>query len=116
GRVARPGAEHLLATAGVHRDDALHQFRVHKRTLFETSAHFVLLRSLPHDELVRRLSTAGLLAHRDLAPLGLGLAADGSLAFATAVRMVARVHGRAAHRRAESHVPRTASLADRNRR
>ena len=39
----------------------------------------------------------------------------GRLALATTVRMVARVHRRAAHRRANAHVPRAAGLADRDR-
>src|ERR1051326_3027767 len=71
--------------------------------------------SLPHDELVGRLAAAGLLAHGHLAPLGLRLAADGRFALATAMRMVAWVHGRAANGGAEAHVARSAGFANRDR-
>src|SRR5215831_13309100 len=69
----------------------------------------------PHDELVSRLATAGLLAHGHLAPLGLRLAADGRLAFATTVRMVARVHGRAADCRADAKMASSAGFTDADR-
>src|SRR5205823_2741840 len=58
-----------------------------------------LLRSAADDELVRRLLLAGALAHCRLAPGRLRLPADRRLALATAMRMVARVHRRAAHGR-----------------
>src|ERR1700738_4593085 len=71
--------------------------------------------ALPHDELVRRLTMACLLAHGDLAPFCLGLAADRRLALATTVGMVARIHGCATHRGSEAHVPGTAGLANADR-
>src|SRR5438270_8991981 len=71
--------------------------------------------ALPHDELVRRLTVASLLAHGHLAPLRLRLAADRRLALAAAVRVVARVHGRAADRGSEAEVPRAAGLAQADR-
>src|SRR6202011_761234 len=40
-RITRPGAQDLLASAGVHRHDALHQFRVHERALLQASTHLV---------------------------------------------------------------------------
>src|SRR5438128_4608057 len=75
----------------------------------------LMLRALPYDELVGGLAVARLFAHGHLAPLGLGLAADWGFAFATTMRMVARIHGRAAHRRAEAQVPRATGLADADR-
>src|SRR4051794_27729759 len=48
--------------------------------------------ALSDDELVSRLAMASLLTHGDLAPLGLGLTADGCFALTTTVRMVAGVH------------------------
>src|SRR5437588_5080263 len=71
--------------------------------------------SFPDDEFIGALVVARLFAHGDFAPLGLGLAADGGFAFATAVGMVARVHGRTAHRGPEAHVPRATGLADADR-
>src|SRR5947207_172402 len=70
--------------------------------------------ALPHDELVGVLATPRLLAHGHLAPLGLRLAANRGFAFATAMRMVARVHSRAAHRRTYAHVARATGLANRD--
>src|SRR4051812_22400059 len=81
----------------------------------DPSSDFGSFSALPHDELVGRLAMAGLLAHRDLAPLRLRLAADWRFAFAAAMRMVARVHCRAAHRRPNPQVPRAAGFADADR-
>src|SRR5712691_12760424 len=75
-----------------------------------------LLRSLSYDELVGRLTMAGLLAHGDLAPFGLGLAANRRLALATTVGMVARIHGCAAHRGSNAQVAGSAGLTDADRR
>src|SRR5712691_10688404 len=74
-----------------------------------------LLRSLSYDELVGRLTMAGLLAHGDLAPFGLGLAANRRLTLATTVGMVARIHCCAAHRGADAQVAGAAGLADADR-
>src|SRR5712692_6552420 len=71
--------------------------------------------ALPHDELVRRLTMAGLLAHGDLAPFGLGLAANRRLTLATTVGMVARIHCCAAHRGADAQVAGSAGLTDADR-
>ena len=68
--------------------------------------------ALPHDELVRRLPMASLLAHGDLAPFGLGLAANRRLALATTVGMVARIHGCATHGRSNAQMAGSAGLAD----
>src|SRR5262249_23474781 len=57
-----------------------------------------------HDVLIGRLVVAGAIAHRGHAPRRLRLAADRGLALATAVRVVARVHHRAAHGRALAEV------------
>src|SRR5579875_290020 len=86
----------------------------------------LLLPAPPHDVLRGRLVAARLVAHRRLAPGRLRLAAGGRLALAAAVRMVARVHRRAAHVRAppepaaparlpdlDPRVPGVAHLADR---
>ena len=58
------------------------------------------------------LVSAGLLAHRRLAPRRLRLAADRRLALATAVGMVARVHHRSAHRRPDAEPAAAAGLAE----
>src|SRR5215216_1064451 len=86
-------------------------------SLASTKGPFFRLRlislcALPHDELVCRLAMASLLAHRDLAPLGLRLAADRRLALASAVGVVARIHRRPAHRGTEAHVARSASFTN----
>src|SRR6266545_4209177 len=75
----------------------------------------LILRALPHNELVGGLAVAGLLAHGHLAPLRLRLTTDRRLTLTTAVRMVARVHGRAAHGRAEAHLSRPTGLANADR-
>src|ERR1041385_6516509 len=55
-----------------------------------TNSSFPLLRPLANDELVGGFAMARFLAHRDLAPLGLGLAADRRLALAPPLGMAAR--------------------------
>src|ERR1700730_2131560 len=59
------------------------------------------------------LRLAGAVAERGLAPRRLGVAAGPGLALATAVRMVAGVHGRASHGRAYAKPPAPAGLAPR---
>src|SRR5262249_61632662 len=63
----------------------------------------------------RALAAAGLLAHGRAAPLGLRLTTDGRLAFATPMWMIARVHGRAANGRPNTHVPGAAGFPDAQR-
>src|SRR4029079_2126597 len=68
-----------------------------------------------HDQLVRRLVLrAGALAERRHAPRSDRMAAALRLAFAAAVRMVDRVHGRAAHGRALAEPATPAGLAARD--
>src|SRR4051794_4232286 len=98
---ARPGAHHLLLAGVVHRLDAGEQPLLHERTLLRAARHLALL--LPaapaaDDELVRFLVLrARALAERRHAPRGDGMAAALRLALAAAVRVVDRVHRRAAH-------------------
>src|SRR5258707_4216874 len=73
---------------------------------------FYSFAALPHDELVRRLPMAGLLAHGDLAPFRLRLAANWRLTLTTTVGMVAWIHDRAAHRGPEAHVAGCAGPSD----
>src|SRR5260370_42509954 len=74
-----------------------------------------LLRPFANDELLRRFTMASLLAHSDLAPLGLRLAANWGFAFPTTVGMVTRIHRRAAHGGPEAHVAGTARPTDAER-
>src|SRR5205823_4817478 len=60
--------------------------------------------ALPNDEFIGGLAAACLFAHGHLAPFGLRLTADWGFAFATPMRMVARIHRRAAHGWPETHV------------
>src|SRR5687768_14570139 len=69
----------------------------------------------PDDELAGVLVAAGLFAHRRLAPGRLGLAADRRLALAAAVRMVPRVHRRAADSRPSAQPTTPAGLAQLDR-
>src|SRR5690348_10808810 len=41
--ITRPGAQHFLAATGVHRGDALHQFRVDEGTLLQRATHYLTL-------------------------------------------------------------------------
>src|SRR6185369_10868860 len=64
------------------------------------------------DEASGRLGATGSIAHRRLAPRGLGRHPRRGLALATAVRMVARVHDHAADLRSLAHVASAAGLAE----
>src|SRR3954447_7018397 len=64
------------------------------------------------DESSGRLGPSGAIAHRGLAPRGLGRHPRRGLAFATAMRMVARVHDDPTDLRALAHVPGAAGLAE----
>src|SRR5215210_6662633 len=71
-----------------------------------------LLRPSSHNVLVGLLVVARAVAEGRLTPRGLRAGqADGGLALAAAVGMIARVHRRAAHRRADATVTRAAGLA-----
>src|SRR5439155_13074651 len=115
GRTARPGLEHALLAAAVHRLDlAYHRVddvgTFANRTSHERGRSF-LLRTTPHDELVAQLALAGLETLGDLAPRRARMTAAGALALAAAHRMVDRIHGDAAHARMAaqpSHAPRLA--------
>src|SRR5262249_23725615 len=67
-----------------------------------------------HDQLVRTLVVAGLVALGRLAPRGDGMTAARGAAFAAAERMVDRVHRHAAVVRAETLPAHAAGLADRH--
>src|SRR5207302_10291633 len=69
----------------------------------------------PHDVLVRAPVAASLVAHGRLAPRRLRLTADGRLALAAAMGMVARVHRRAADVRAPAHMATPPGLAQLDR-
>src|SRR4249919_896520 len=64
------------------------------------------------DEPSGRLGPSGAIAHGGLAPRGLRRHPRRGLAFATAMRMVARVHDDPADLRALAHVPGAAGLAE----
>src|SRR3954454_13780493 len=64
------------------------------------------------DESSGRLGPSGAIAHRGLAPRGLGRHPCRGLALATAMRMVARVHDDPTDLRALAHVPGAAGLAE----
>src|SRR6516165_4125538 len=114
-RGARPGADHLLLAALVHRDDARQQALLHEGPLLRAARHLALL--LPaapaaDDELVGFLVlAAGALAERRHAPRGDRMAAALGLALAAAVRVVDRVHRRASHGGPLSEPARASGLA-----
>src|SRR3954463_4620259 len=64
------------------------------------------------DESSGRLGPSGAIAHGGLAPRGLRRHPRRGLAFATAMRMVARVHDDPTDLRALAHVPGAAGLAE----
>src|SRR5207302_2837547 len=69
---------------------------------------------ISHDHFLRALVVARLVAARRLSPGRHRITAAGSLAFATAMRMVHRVHRHAAHVRTNSAPTIAARLAQRN--
>src|SRR5437868_13588489 len=116
GRRAGPRANHVLLSRLVHRRDAVEQTLLDERPLLARSRH---LPSLPlaapagaDDQLVRLLVLAPrALAERRHAPRRHGVAATLRLALAAAVRMVDRVHRRAANGRALAAPAAAARLA-----
>src|SRR5437660_11430028 len=66
----------------------------------------------PDNEAIRPLVPAGLVAQGGFAPGGLWLAANRRATFATAMRMVTRVHHRASHSRTTAHMSRTSRFPD----
>src|SRR6185295_7665739 len=107
---------HLLRARGVHGLDLLEQALRDERPLLRTAAHLALVlpaATAANDQLVGFLVLrAGALAERRHAPRGDRVAAALRLAFTTAVRVVDRVHRRAADGRALPEPARTAGLAD----
>src|SRR5437868_3027233 len=102
GRAARPGADHVLLTRLVHRGDPLQQALLHERSLLRATRHlatsFLSAPTAADDELVRLLVLCTrALAKRRHAPRCDRMAAALRLALAAAVRVVDRVHRRAAH-------------------
>src|SRR5256884_7283983 len=102
GRAARPGADHVLLTRLVHRGDPLQQALLHERSLLRATRHlatsFLSAPTAADDELVRLLVLCTrALAERRHAPRRDRMAAALRLALAAAVRMIDRVHRRAAH-------------------
>src|SRR5947209_1369968 len=114
GGAARPGLDHVLAAGALHGFGLLEQVSVDERTFPDRAGH--VLASLPgvtraDDELVRRLVRTSLAALGRLAPRGDRVAAARGLAFTTAVRVIDRVHGHAAHVGALALVAVAAGLA-----
>src|SRR5687768_16681551 len=81
--------------------------------LMERDIDPYLLLAMPRadDQASGRLGPPGAVAHRGLAPRGLGRHPGRGLALATAVRMVTRIHDDPADLRALAHVPGAAGLA-----
>src|SRR5262249_49361465 len=115
-RGARPGLQHALGAGRVHLLHPRQQAGVHERPLLRATTH-LLPTSLPALATAHDVAGAGLLgvartaAERDLAPWRDGVAAALGLALATAVRVVDRVHGGAAHGRALALPARATGLA-----
>src|SRR5947199_4043441 len=105
-RRPRPGADHLLAAGFVHPSDAAHQPLLDERALLARPRHLTLVLSSSagaDDQLVGFLVlAAGALAERRHAPRRHRVTAALRLALAAAVRVVDRVHRRAADGRALS--------------
>src|SRR5262249_28994437 len=130
----RPGTDHALLAARIHRRHLLHQVVVDERAFFHRTRHrspfcndsarrcfvvvfrkIMLLPALAtlDDELARPLVAARLVALGRNAPRRLGVIALGA-SLATAVRVVDGVHRRATHVRPESEPAITPRLADRD--
>src|SRR3546814_15203602 len=84
-------------------------FQTERDTAF---APLALLVTGAHDQRARLLVAARLRTLGRLAPRGHRMAAAGGAAFAAAVRMVDRVHGHAAHRRALAQPAVAAGLSE----
>src|SRR5581483_7887433 len=89
---------------------------IDERTFFSRTCHIVsvLLLSAVHDVLIGPLVVACLVAACGLAPRGHRMTSAAGLTFATAVRMVDRVHDHAAVGGTDAHPAGTAGLADGN--
>src|SRR5690606_10994032 len=100
-----------------HRTHLLEELGVHVRTLLGRTRHSpslpAALAAAADDVLVRAAVLTCAIAQRRLAPGGLRAGhADRRLALTTAVRVVDRVHHRAAHLRPAATVPVAAGLAE----
>src|SRR5690349_6977117 len=102
-RAARPGLDRTLVVGGNGGFHLLCEVQVDERTFLQGARHdrFLLL-ATTHNELLRALVVAGLVALGRRAPRADRVTAAGGTAFTTAVRMVDRVHHHAAHGRADA--------------
>src|SRR5690606_32821253 len=116
GRAARPDLDNVR-TAGfaclfrLAQDIGIDEGAFPDRTS-HGSTTLLLGVARPQDVLVGRLVGAGLLALGRLAPRGNRVTAAGGAALAAAMRVVDRVHGDAAHGRADAQVTHAAGLAE----
>src|SRR4051812_47587151 len=113
-RVTRPGLHELFLVALVHLLDLLLERGLDERALAYGAAHLFALPLLwpGRHEAVRLRVPTGLQSHRGLAPRRLRHAADRGLRLTTTVRVVARRHHDATHRRAPAHATPVARAAD----
>src|ERR1700686_2995294 len=95
----RPGADYFLFVLLVHVGNFGRQVAVGERSFFQRSAHvlipirrFLFLYFSAHDPFVSALVVARLKSAGRLSPGGHRMTATRSLAFATAMRMVHRIH------------------------
>jgi len=119
-RTAGPGLDDFLLAGLIECFDFLQQILVTERTLFNASRHcspslLSLFTVAPSDDqrIALLLVLAGLDAHCLLAPRShRGLAADRALAFAAAVRVIARVHCRTSDGRTDAQPSGAAGFAE----
>src|SRR6185312_11296826 len=116
-RTPRPDANDLVAARGPRSIGLVQQVAVDERTLPDRTRHSTCPSSLAglataNDQTVRPLVAARLVALGRLAPRRHRMTPAGAAAFATAQRMVHRVHHHTAVMRAEAQPPRPAGLAD----
>src|SRR5690242_11563483 len=96
-RATRPGLDRALVVGGNRSFHLLDKVKVDERTFLQRTRHVgFLLLATTHDELLRALVVAGLVALGRRAPRADRMTTTRSLALTTAVRMVDRVHDHAA--------------------
>src|SRR6195952_6164729 len=103
-RAARPGLDRLLVFGGTRPLDLRREVMVDERALLERTSHVAafLLLAARDDHRLRALVVARAVALGERVPRRDRCLALAGAAFAAAVRVVDRVHGDAAHRRADA--------------